>query len=289
MPRRSPLKIRSTWRALYSARSSSRTSRSALSGPSLRSSAYVFGSFSAYGPASQDILSMKCEILPRAQAGRAVKSTSAATTGLKTDIVTHKVFCCWRGQAARHTPAGSTLLCEVGLDLPAAALVDDLASHGIARVSKAVACRRKRTAHAMHALADHHLDRLRALAEDRDVDFLPRAGQAYLYFFGGKRGLSVISVQAARRARNIEATASGAFGGAKSSPWQTRQPASARNSRCACVSTPFATTPKFMPRASAIRARASPARSVSCGMPAISLRSMHTALARRRCSVGSAA
>src|SRR5204863_7989696 len=173
-------------------------------------------------------------------------------------------------------PAGSAAGLELGLHLGAASLVDDLAPHGIAGVGEPIAGRRQRAAHAMRTFADHHLDCLGALAEDGDLDLLAGAGDPNFDFFGGNH-------YAASRARSIASTMSGEFGVAKSSPWQTRQPASARNSRCACVSTPLAMTSKFMPRASAISALARPARSVSCGMPAISLRSIQTALARRRC------
>src|SRR2546423_1213691 len=103
------------------------------------------------------------------------------------------------------------------------------------------------------------------------------------------RDHGIYECYAASRALSIGATMSAGLGAAKRSPWQTRQPASARNSRCAWVSTPFATTSKLKPRARAMRARARPARSLSSGMPATSLRSMHTAPMRRRCSIGSEA
>src|SRR3989442_10292117 len=168
---------------------------------------------------------------------------------------------------------------EVAFHQGAAALVDDLASHRAAGIGEAVAGGGQRAAHAVRAFADHHLDRLGSLAEHGDFDFLARAGEADLDFLDLH--------YAARRALSIGATMSAVLGAANRSPWQTRQPASARNSRCAWLSTPFATTSKFMPRASAISALARPARSASAGTPAMSLRSMHTELARKRCSVGS--
>src|SRR5262245_25137731 len=54
---------------------------------------------------------------------------------------------------------------DVRLHLRDAAFVDDLAPHDLAGVGEAVARRRERALHAVHALAQHHLDRLRALAE----------------------------------------------------------------------------------------------------------------------------
>src|SRR6185295_728381 len=109
---------------------------------------------------------------------------------------------------------------EVVLHLGATALIDDLASHGIAGVGEAVARGAERAAHAVCAFPDDHLDRFGALAEHADLDLLAGACDANLDSFDLH--------YAARRARSIGATMSAEFGAANRSPWQTRQPASVR-------------------------------------------------------------
>src|SRR5258708_5526808 len=222
-----------------------------------------------------------CRLSPRGAGGSGpVGGRSRASQPL---ILPHPVSPCPLAPAALYRPF------DVGGDVGGPALIDDLASHDVAGIGKTVARGRQCAAHAVRAFADHDFDRLGALAIDDDVDFLAGAREPHLDFLDLHGSPLAGEYYAASRALSIGATMSAGFGAANRSPWQTRQPASARNSRCAWVSTPFATTSKFMPRASAISAFARPARSVSCGTPEISLRSMHTELARRRCSVGSEA
>src|SRR5262245_32837545 len=59
---------------------------------------------------------------------------------------------------------------DVRLHLRGAALVHDLAPHDLAGVGETVARGGQRALHAVHALAQHHLDRLRALAEHHDLE-----------------------------------------------------------------------------------------------------------------------
>src|SRR5688572_13181346 len=77
---------------------------------------------------------------------------------------------------------------DVALHLLDAALVHDLAPHDLAGVSHAVTRWREGAFHVVHALAEHHLDRLRALAEHHDLDELAGVGVAHLDPFGIHRG-----------------------------------------------------------------------------------------------------
>src|SRR5438270_2762964 len=78
--------------------------------------------------------------------------------------------------------AASAASLELGLHLRAASLVDDLASHGVAGIGQRVPRRRQRAAHAVRAFADHHFDRLSALAENADLDLLAGGREAHLDF-----------------------------------------------------------------------------------------------------------
>src|SRR6185295_15435314 len=70
-------------------------------------------------------------------------------------------------------------LVHVRLHLVAAALVDDFAPHDAARVGHGVARRRERAFHAVRAFADHHLDYLRAAAEEHNLHRLAGFGDPY--------------------------------------------------------------------------------------------------------------
>src|SRR5688572_19096664 len=96
---------------------------------------------------------------------------------------------------------------DVGLHLVPAALVDDLAPHHAAGVGEAVARRGQRAFHAVHALADHHLDHFGALVEDDDVDRLLGLGDAHRDLFR-MHGLYPGLVLIADLGRNALTTAS---------------------------------------------------------------------------------
>src|SRR5262249_46504820 len=72
---------------------------------------------------------------------------------------------------------------QIGFHVLAAALVDDLASHGAARVGGIVAVGGQRAAHAVGALTDHDFDRVKALAVDHHFELLAGRGGANFDLF----------------------------------------------------------------------------------------------------------
>src|SRR3954471_2857648 len=91
---------------------------------------------------------------------------------------------------------------EVGLHQLLAALVDDLAAHGIAGVREAVAGRRERAAHTVHAFAQHDFDALGAEVEHLYFQGLAAGSHSYSELVGNHR--SMRSVETGRRSARLK-------------------------------------------------------------------------------------
>src|SRR5438876_7948447 len=71
---------------------------------------------------------------------------------------------------------------EIGADLIASPLVHDLAPHCVADIRRAGASGRQSAPHAVDAFTEHDLDSIDALAQDDDIQGLPRRSHPNLDF-----------------------------------------------------------------------------------------------------------